>query len=180
MKLLKFNYLIKFFLLGLFVTTFNACQSDEIVTNSDIVTLQEISSDKEDSYSARYTSSFLPTHENCGGHTIERHIEKSDSYLRNRLNNSNISAASTFYNFNQAGQIIYNTIYYYNSNYNRVNNWLNSSSTSYLVLYYTHYKVLGKVMNRNYSTFESKSIKVVLAKSNCSSYPFRIVTAYPY
>lgn len=190
MKTFKLNYFLKFILLGLFVTTFQACQNDEIITNDEVVSLDETNIKdalSETQHAARYTSSFLPDHEDCGGHTIERHIEKSDSYLRNRLNSSSISAASTFYDDNQAGQLIYNSIYSYNRS--RVNSWLNSSSTSYLVIYYTHSSTVGKVMTRNnYSTYNTNKYKVVLSKSDCISYDynwdndydFTIISAYPY
>ncbi len=192
MKLI-FNYFLKFFLLGLLVTTFNACQQDEIVLENETseTIISEQNSIKnvldETKHAERYSSRFLYDHENCGGHTIERHIEKSDNYLYNRLRNSSISAASTFYNRNQAGQLIYNSIYSYNAS--RVNNWLNSSSNSNLVIYYTHSSNVGKVMERgSYNTFQSRRFRVILSKRSCISYDnnwdndydFTIITAYPY
>ena len=122
-------------------------------------------------------SGFLYQHENCGGHTIERHIAKSDSYLRNRLATSNISAASTFYELNQAGQVIVNAI---NRNSYRVNNWLNGSSNYRLVLNYTHHRNIGKVLQRGARYLRAtRKFKVVLDKRRCSSHRYMVLTAYP-
>lgn len=183
MKLFKLNYYVKLFLLGLFVTTsFNACQDSEIISNNSepVISIDEIQSSKEDfnPVANRGGSSFLIAHENCGGHTIERHINKSDAYLRNRLNTSGISAASTFYELNQAGQVIYNAI---NNNSSRVNSWINGSGGHRLVLTYTHRKAIGKVLRRGASSPSSSSrFKVVLERRGCSGYAYKILTAYPY
>lgn len=182
-KKLNISLFLKVITLGLFATFFSSCEQEDIAVDSNELTQVELSSSSE---LANYSSSFLPDHEDCGGHTIERHIEKSDSYLYGRLS-SGISAASTFYDYNQAGQVIYNAIYNNSYNASRLNSWLNSSSTSYLVLYYTHGSILGKVLTYSSST-ESNKIKVILSKSSCISYDynydndydFTIVTAYPY
>ncbi len=182
MKLFKFNYFLKLALLSLLtLSTFNACQDDEIISNSPqvISTLENSENTKtnELSITKRGGSSFLISHENCGGHTIERHVAKSDSYLRNRLNTSNISAASTFYELNQAGQVIYNAI---DRNSSRVNNWLNGSGGSRLVLNYTHRRNIGRVLRRGASsTYNTRSFRVVLERRNCAGYGYKILTAYP-
>ncbi|SNR16219.1 RNase A-like domain-containing protein [Tenacibaculum jejuense] len=181
MKLFKVNYYLKIFLLGLFITTsFTSCQDEELVMNpSEVITPQTTSENTSETNAilTRGGSGFLITHENCGGHTIERHVNKSDSYLRWRLNNSSISAASTFYELNQAGQVIYNAI---NSNSSRVNNWLNGSGGYRLVLNYSHHRNIGKVLRRgNSSPYNSRRLRVVLERRNCSGYGYRILTAYP-
>lgn len=122
-------------------------------------------------------SGFLIKHENCGGHTIERHVAKSDAYLRQRLASSNISAASTFYELNNAGQVIVNAI---NRNNYRVNNWLNSGNRRRLVLNYTHRRNIGKVLERGArATKATRKFRVVLDKRRCSSYKYLLLTAYP-
>lgn len=175
MKLFKLNYYVKLFVLGLFVTsTFNACQENEVVS-----TPQQSKTAKEFTANAsRGGASFLIDHENCGGHTIERHIGKSDDYLRDRLYNSSISAASTFYDLNQAGQVIFNAI---SNNSTRVNNWLNGSGGFRLVLSYTHHSIIGKVLLRGeYYPYESNMFKVVLERNSCTGDGYKIVTAYPF
>jgi len=180
MKLLKLNYYFKLFLLGLFVTTsFNACQDGEIISNDNeiITSIENTNSIKNVTVASRGGSGFLITHENCGGHTIERHIEKSDAYLRNRLNTSSISAASSFYELNQAGQVIYNAI---SRNSSRVNSWLNGNGGSRLVLDYSHHRNIGKVLRRGSSyPYSTRRFRVVLDRRNCSGYGYRILTAYP-
>lgn len=180
MKLSKLTSYFKLLVLGfLFTTVFNACQNDELITEapeSTILSEEKIEADNFQ-YSERSGSGFLITHENCGGHTIERHIAKSDAYLRNRLNTSRISAASTFYELNQAGQVIYNAI---TRNSSRVNNWLNGSGGSRLVLDYSHRKNIGKVLKRGASRpYSTRKFRVVLERRNCSGYGYKILTAYP-
>lgn len=167
MKFFKFNYILKFAILGFFaVTLFTGCQVDEPILETDQLQ-EEISKN----------AGFLRVHEACGGHTIERHIAKSDQYLRDRLRRYNISAASSFYELNQAGQVIVNAI---NRNSSRVNSWLNGSGGSRLVLNYTHHRNIGKVLRRNASyPVQSNRFLVVLERRNCSNYRFRVLTAYP-
>ena len=173
MKLFKFNYYIKLVLLGLFVTTsFTACQDDQTIPQEP-VTQQEAS---RGTLSTSGTQ-FLIDHENCGGHTIERHIAKSDEFLYNRLATSSISAASTFFELNQAAQVIENAIHY---NWDYVNDWINGNGGFRLVLEYTHTKDIGKVLRRDqYYPYNTRSFKVVLQRSDCLNYGYMILTAYP-
>lgn len=179
MKLFKFNYYVKLLLLGLLtITSFNSCQNEELIS-SDSIEVTEITTNNQQelNVSARGGSGFLYSHENCGGHTIERHVAKSDSYLRNRLNSSSISAASTFNELNQAGQVIYNAI---SRNSSRVNSWLNGNGGSRLVLNYTHRRNIGRVLRRGASsTYNTSRFRVILERRNCSGYGYRILTAYP-
>ena len=165
MKLLQFKAFKRVIVLvALLAATFSVTSFVTYRSNNVITTLE-------------VGSGFLRQHESCGGHTIERHVAKSDSYLRNRLATSNISAASTFYELNQAGQIIVNAI---NRNSYRVNNWVNGSSNYRLVLNYTHHRNIGKVLRRGASYPQAtRKFKVVLDKRRCSSYRYLVLTAYP-
>lgn len=175
MKLFKFSYYIKLVLLGLFITTsFVGCQDEQTIPQDAIInTKKEVNNDIQ----ARGGSQFLIDHENCGGHTIERHIGKSDDFLYNRLETSSISAASTFFELNQAGQVIENAIYY---NWDYVNDWINGNGGFRLVLEYTHNNDVGKVLRRDqYYPYNTRSFKVVLQRASCLDYGYMILTAYP-
>lgn len=152
----------------LMVASLISCQSDDLETQEiQLVAQTDLAK----------SSTFLRIHESCGGHTIERHVAKSDDYLRYRLATSSISAASTFNELNQAGQVIVNAI---NANSSSVNNWLNGSGGSRLVLDYTHWRDIGRVLRRGASyTYSTGRFRVVLERSYCSSYPFKVLTAYP-
>ncbi len=49
---------------------------------------------------------WLKSHEKVGGHTIDRHVSKSDFYLKKRVSTAHIFEASSFKNLTAAEQII--------------------------------------------------------------------------
>ncbi len=164
-----------YFLLALVsVFSLSSCQDEQAEIVPEEVA-EEVS--KEETGPQVENAAFLRQQESLGGHTIERHIAKSDAYLRNRLNTSNISAASTFTELNQAGQVIVNAI---NANSSRVNSWRNSSSSS-LVLNYTHRRTVGRIMYRSNlnSTVNSSGLRIVLRKRSSAPNGYYVLTAYP-
>ena len=119
---------------------------------------------------------FLREQERLGGHTIERHVGKSLDYLRNRLRYSSIRAASTYYEANQAGQVIVNAL---NANSGRVNSWL-SGGGSRLTLSYQHRRYLGIVLERGKTTPRNSSlIRIVLQKKSSAPNGYFVLTSYP-
>ncbi|TPN83895.1 RNase A-like domain-containing protein [Aquimarina algicola] len=173
MNLFKLKYFTRSLLIGLLVSlSFISCEKDGL---SSVDEIQQIENSNDSSIQQK-GSGFLRQQESLGGHTIERHIAKSTDYLRNRLNTSSISAASTFYELNQAGQVIVNAI---NANNSRVNSWLNSGS-SRLVLSYTHWRNIGVVLRRGQSNpTPSRSFRVILQKRSNAPNGYYVLTSYP-
>ncbi len=155
-----------------FSVLFSSCEKE---STSFIDDTFELSTTESDTVIAK-NAPFLRQQERLGGHTIERHVGKSIAYLRNRLQNSSIRAASTFNELNQAGQVIVNAI---NANRSRINNWLNSGSRR-LVLNYTHRRNIGIVLQRGQNDpYTSKKFRVVLQKRSSAPNGYYVLTAYP-
>ncbi|UII26196.1 hypothetical protein LVD15_23300 [Fulvivirga maritima] len=166
------NHLFGLFLIGI-TLSLGACQEqDQVVPQAEPVAVE---ADQQGDVHEE-NAPFLRQQESLGGHTIERHVAKSDSYLRNRLNTSNISAASTFYELNQAGQVIVNAI---NANSNSINNWKNGSS-SRISFTYTHHRAIGKILYRGSSSpVASSRFLVVLQKKSSAPNGYYVLTSYP-
>lgn len=167
----KLNYLFGLLTIGL-ALSLGSCQEQDQVVPVDVQ--EQVEADQAGPQEEN--APWLRQQESLGGHTIERHVAKSEAYLRNRLNTSNISAASTFYELNQAGQVIVNCI---NANSSKVNSWKNSSS-SRLTLYYTHHRNIGKVLRRGASSsVPSKKFIAVLQKKSNAPNGYYLLTSYP-
>ncbi|KAA1247716.1 RNase A-like domain-containing protein [Aquimarina sp. RZ0] len=173
MNFLQLKRITSSFLLGLFISLFfTSCEQPDA---SFIEEMQQYS-DLEDTSLQQKNAGFLRQQERLGGHTIERHVGKSTTYLRNRLNSSSISAASTFYELNQAGQLIVNTI---NANRSRINNWITNGS-SRLTLSYTHRKNVGVVLRRGQNNPNpSRKFRVILQKRSNAPNGYYVLTSYP-
>ncbi|WP_147405145.1 RNase A-like domain-containing protein [Aquimarina sp. AD10] len=172
MKFPKINYFLKLFVLGLvIISSFSSCEKND---DSTVVSIEQL--DKEENLFPSKNSTFLRQQESLGGHTIERHVGKSTAYLRNRLNTSSISAASTYYELNQAGQVIVNAI---NTNRVRINNWL-SGGGSRLTLSYTHRRNIGVVLRRGQNNPNpSRKFRVILQKRSSAPNGYYVLTSYP-
>ncbi len=173
MKIKQLTNLIGIVVLGLLVSSsFISCQEE---INPSFTLTQEISVAEEGPEVENIR--FLREQERLGGHTIERHVGKSDAYLRERLRRSSIRAASTYYDGNQAGQVILNAI---NANRSGISNWKSSGGSRY-VLRYSHGRTLGKVLERGQTkTSSSSRITVVLQKRSSAPNGYYVLTSYPY
>ncbi|WP_158596896.1 DUF6443 domain-containing protein [Aquimarina sp. BL5] len=118
---------------------------------------------------------WLSFHEGVG-HTIARHIAKTDAQLIARLNSSRrISGASTFSNQPMAEVIISSAI---RSNRSTLNTWLKSGSTRNLVLEYTGNTVIGRGIMRGQSAVSNlTNARIILKPTGSGSY--NILTAFP-
>jgi Bacterial CdiA-CT RNAse A domain len=112
-----------------------------------------------------------------GGHTLKRHVGKSDAELRTRLAaEANISAASTYSDKATAEAAVGEAI---GTNHPRINQWLHrSGGHPNLVLDYDGHQPLGRSLRRGESTPKPCSHSVVVLKW-VSSDDFVVLTSYP-
>lgn len=117
----------------------------------------------------------LQPDEESGGHTLSRHVGKSDDDLRSRLEReSDISAASTFTDRAAAERSVAAAL---SKGKQQVTTWENGTSRQNLVLRVTMPDVIGRSLRRGDSKVKSvKSAVVVLAKSGGDWF---VLTSYP-
>lgn len=116
-----------------------------------------------------------------GGHTIERHVGRSDTYLRRRLEkrrgSESLSAASTFANLRQAEQFIGETL---RRNASSIWRWLHSRSRHPLAVSARFSEPTGRVMLPQTKVAEAAhGVRVLLLKDASAPQGFRIKTAFP-
>lgn len=119
----------------------------------------------------------LGADEQRGGHTLKRHVAKSDAELRTRLSaEPNISAASTYSDRDTAESAVGETI---QADHERIERWLHrSGGHPNLVLDYNGQSPIGRSLRRNASTSEPCSHAIVVLKW-VSSDDFIVLTSYP-
>ena len=118
----------------------------------------------------------LARDEERGGHTLDRHIGKTDSELRERLENESISADSTYSNRDTAEMAVAAAI---RENANRINAWLHRpGGHSNLVLDYDGDSPIGRSMRRgDTKSFPCSHAVVILKWAGPSDY--FVLTSYP-
>ena len=123
------------------------------------------------------TGHSLIAHENWGGHTITRHVAKSDADLAGRLaNDPNIASASSFPDIDTASRAVANTV---SDNQSTVTNWMNGSSPK-LVISSTSNTNVGNVMQRGSTiSVPTNQTTVVLVKDPLSANGYTVLTSYP-
>ena len=117
----------------------------------------------------------LQPDEESGGHTLSRHVGKSDDDLRSRLEReSDISAASTVTDRAAAERSVAAAL---SKGKQQVTTWENGTFRQNLVLRVTMPDVIGRSLRRGDSKVKSvKSAVVVLAKSGGDWF---VLTSYP-
>jgi hypothetical protein len=111
------------------------------------------------------------------GHAIEKHVGKSDRYLKNRLAREDISAASTFNDMAEAESAIRDVLI---KRGDLVTAWLKTERSNKKSFYHRMDKPVGRVLKREWSKPSAgNQARVVLIRD--SDYPegFFILTAYP-
>ena len=111
-----------------------------------------------------------------GGHTLKRHVGKTDDELRQRLKTERVSAASTYIDRVTAEAAIGTAIA---ENKERIQNWLNKvGSHPNLVLDYTADKPFGRTLHRGDTEPQTCSHAVVVLKFDPPK-DYHVVTSYP-
>lgn len=119
-----------------------------------------------------------------GGHTLKRHVAKSDDELRARLDQERISAASSYTDRATAERTVAAAL---KQNEDKVRSWVNQrGSHPNLVLDYDSPEPIGRTLSRSAKTPASCSHAVVVLKhieAAASALPladsFFVLTSYP-
>jgi len=120
----------------------------------------------------------LQAHENLGGHTIDRHVGKSDDELLARLAaEPSIPAASTFNTLAEANSA---TVEALRSSQKEICSWLSSSISSLTLTYAKEGGSVGRVMLRGaMSSYPGSQVRLVLRSSTNSPIGFYVLTSFP-
>lgn len=110
------------------------------------------------------------------GHTVIKHVNKTDGWLLQRLaNEPHITASSSFTNLGVAESVISTTI---EANQARIATWLSGSSNATLTLPYTGAAVIGRSVVRGETVVrEVTNANIILKKLPGGGY--HVNTAYP-
>lgn len=119
----------------------------------------------------------LQAHEDAGGHTIERHVGKSEGWLIDRVNRENVSAASSFRDLDDAEHFIAEALA---ENQDRVDAWVGGEGGRRLVVDATFDASTGISVKRGDSNAQDVfSVRLVLERSDALGIGYRIITGYP-
>ena len=113
------------------------------------------------------------------GHTIERHVGKSDRALRDRLRREGKSVVSGFFDLETAAVAVVRTIRH-KSNHERVKRWLDDDdSKRRLALRRSFKKAIGRIVYRDGNARDGKTAVAVLTKwRERGRTSYRLLTAY--
>jgi Bacterial CdiA-CT RNAse A domain len=119
----------------------------------------------------------LDFHEAAGGHTLERHVGKTEAQLAQRLDrDQRISAASSFTYRSVAETAIAEAM---SKNQSAIDSWVKSRSNRYTIDYDAN-KIIGITMRRNASkATQTSRLRIVLQRSTKLPPGYFILTAYP-
>ena len=119
----------------------------------------------------------LDFHEAAGGHTLERHVGKTEAQLAQRLaSETRISAASSFTDRSVAESAIAEAI---SRNQSAIDSWMKSRGNRYTIDYNAN-RIIGITLRRRASKATSASrMKIVLQRSDKLPPGYFILTAYP-
>ncbi len=114
--------------------------------------------------------------ESRGGHTLKRHVGRTDEQLAQRLREErNISAASTYTDRATAESVIADTI---QSNQTKITRWLERDRHPNLVLDYDGEHAVGRTLNRGESQPHPCSHAIVVLHWDGGN-EYHVLTSYP-
>jgi hypothetical protein len=118
----------------------------------------------------------LARDEERGGHTIEKHVGRSDDQLRERLRHEHISAASTWTDRESAETTVAEAL---RAERRRINSWMRRGyPRANLALHYEAGRPIGRSLRRgDRQTAACTSAVIVLRADGPGS--FYVLTAYP-
>lgn len=119
----------------------------------------------------------LDQDEERGGHTLRRHVGKTDAELKLRLEGEEISGASTYTDLDTAERIVAAVL---DADRERVEAWANRSSSRHpnLVLRYQADHPIGRTLPRNSNTPVACDHALVVLKWSGPG-QFFVLTSYP-
>ncbi|MEO1211836.1 MAG: RNase A-like domain-containing protein, partial [Cyanobacteria bacterium J06638_20] len=117
-------------------------------------------------------------HESLGGHTISRHVGKSDSYLRRRLTSDQVLAASSFFNVRTAQSMVNAGI---SHNSDAIRAWLNNTNAVPIGRFdMTAGRSIGRICESGYGCRNAVNVEVRLLKRAGAPGGFIVLTAFPF
>ena len=117
----------------------------------------------------------LAADERSGGHTLRKHVGRTDDELRERLAREGISASSTYTDRAAAQFAVGNAL---EENQNRIEQWMARSGHPNLVLDYHTDQPIGRTLHRGDSSSRPcDRAKIVLRWISSSEY--YVLTSYP-
>lgn len=129
------------------------------------------------------TSDLVNSSEKLGGHTLERHVSKSNEYLIRRANqgdrkNDKGKPASTFYDRATADKAILENM---QQNGKEIIKWMIGSDSKPKYFKATHQYPIGRGVKkgRKRVTDNIRESTILLVKDSRTPYGFRVDTAYP-
>src|SRR6202048_1810932 len=134
---------------------------------------RSVSNDPPDE-AARYD---LARDEARGGHTLDKHVGRSDEELRERLNpERNISAASTWTNREVAEETVAEAV---RAQHNKIARWEERGyPRPNLALHFDAGRVIGRIMKRGDEASSPATQAVIVLKATGPN-SFYVVTSYP-
>ncbi|MGH1486449.1 MAG: RNase A-like domain-containing protein [Cellvibrionaceae bacterium] len=119
----------------------------------------------------------LIRHENFGGHTIQRHVGKSDAQLIDRFSlEPHIPSSSTFTDLETATRAIGDVVVV---NKNKIESWFQSSDSELPLRMDVNYKVGRTIESGSMAIQESQKVFVLIRRDPLMPKGYRIHTAYP-
>lgn len=112
------------------------------------------------------------------GHTLERHVGKTEEQLKERLRTDKVSAASTYYDKETATKAVKDSLKQHEK---EIHTWLKESKENRLVLNTKHAFPVGKtVLKKDMRVKDGlRNTVTVLQKDKGSELGFKIITSYP-
>ncbi len=119
----------------------------------------------------------LDFHEAAGGHTLERHVGKTESQLAQRLaKEKRISSASSFSYRSVAEAAIAEAM---SKNQSAIDSWMKKRTNRYTIDYDAN-RIIGITMSRRASkATQTSRLRIVLQRSTKLPPGYFILTAYP-
>jgi hypothetical protein len=136
-----------------------------VTSEADLVTREDFPGASHD----------LAPDELAGGHTLSKHVGRTDNELRERLAHEDISASSTYTDRNAAQLAVGNAL---QQSSNRIEQWMVRSKHPNLVLDYHGGQSVGRTLHRGEPVSRPcASAKIVLRWLSPSEY--YVLTSYP-
>jgi len=152
-----------------------ACGKPSTLAGQDQRTTSEASLSHDKSPTPSGNIRDLSKDEAAGGHTLARHVGRSDDELRERLSREHISAASTYTDRAAAERAVGAAI---TTNESKVHDWLaRTGGHPNLVLDYDSPQPVGRTLHRNQSASIPCSHALVVLKWRPADY--YVLTSYP-
>ncbi|QUG43828.1 hypothetical protein KD050_12400 [Psychrobacillus sp. INOP01] len=123
-------------------------------------------------------NNILDRMESVGGHTLERHVGKSNDELIKRAIQENVEAATSFTDKSTAIKVIQENL---RKNADDIAEWLNESDTGRKMFDVSHKNPIGKgaLEDKKQVIYDLTNSRVILIRDTTNELGFRILTGFP-